>query len=55
MTSVYEGKVLAKVQLIHVEQMSLHNFIISRPKIHTFFPVEFVKLSGTVVVASENT
>ena len=32
MTSIYEKKNLAKVQLIHAEQMSLYNFIILRKK-----------------------
>ena len=39
---------------IHAQQMSLYNFIISRKKKrlqHSCFPVEFVKVSRTVVVA----
>ena len=32
MTSIYEKKNLATVQLIHAEQMSLYNFIILRKK-----------------------
>ena len=28
MTSIYEKKISAEVRLIHVEQMSLYNFII---------------------------
>ena len=32
MKSIYEKKNLAKVQLIHAEQMSLYNFIILRKK-----------------------
>ena len=28
MTSIYEKEILAEVRLIHVEQMSLYNFII---------------------------
>ena len=54
--SISEEKVLAKVQLIHAEQMSLYNFIIlSKKRLqHRCFPVEFVKLSRAVVVASEN-
>ena len=42
---------------IHAEQMSLYNFIISTKKKRLqqrCFPVEFMKLSRTVVVASEN-
>ena len=30
MTSIYEKKFLAEVQLIHAEQMSLNNFVILR-------------------------
>ena len=32
MTSIYEKKISAEVQLIHIEQMSLYNFIILRKK-----------------------
>ena len=32
MTSIYEKKVSAEVPLIHVEQMSLYNFIILTKK-----------------------
>ena len=46
----------AEVQFIHAEQMSLYTFIILRKKDCStgFFCVEFVKLSRTVEVASEN-
>ena len=50
-------KKLAEVWLINAEQMSLYNFIILRKKetpTQLCFPVKFVKLSRTVVVASEN-
>ena len=30
MTSIYEKKISAEVQLIHAEQMSLNNFVILR-------------------------
>ena len=58
MTSIYEKKILAGVWLVHAEQMSLKEKIILRKKKRLqqrCFPVEFVKLSRTVVVASENT
>ena len=32
MTSIYQEKVSAEVQLIHAEQMSLYNFIIWKKK-----------------------
>ena len=32
MRSIYEKKVLAKVQLIHAEQMPLYNFVILKKK-----------------------
>ena len=35
MTSIYEEKISAEVQLIHVEQMSLHNFIVLEKTIDT--------------------
>ena len=50
-------KKLAEVWLINAEQMSLYNFIILRKKetpTQLCFPVKFMKLSRTVVVASEN-
>ena len=49
-------KKLAEVWLINAEQMSLYNFIILRKKgtpTQLCFPVKFMKLSRTVVVASE--
>ena len=48
---------MAEVWFINAEQMSLYNFIILRKKeipTQLCFPVKFVKLSRTVVVASEN-
>ena len=56
MMSVYEKFFLAEVQLIYAEQISLYNFIILRKKRlqHRCFPVELLKLSRAVVVASEN-
>ena len=50
-------KKLAEVWLINAEQMSLYNFIILRKKetpTQLCFPVKFMKLLRTVVVASEN-
>ena len=50
-------KKLAEVWLINAEQMSLYNFIILRKEetpTQLCFPVKFMKLSRTVVVASEN-
>ena len=54
---IYEEKILTEARLIHVEQMSLYNFIILRKKKTPTrcFLVEFVKLSRTVVATSENT
>ena len=50
---MYEKKISAEVRLIKAEQMSSHNFIISRKKETPaqVFPVEFVKLLKPVVVA----
>ena len=52
MTSIYEKKILAEVQLVHAEQ---NHFKEKKKPEHMCLPVEFVKLSRTVVVASENT
>ena len=52
MMSIYEKNFLAKVPLIHAE---LHHFKEKKRLQHRCFPVEFVKLSRTMVVASENT
>ena len=35
MTSIYEEKISAEVRLIHVEQMSLYNFIVLEKTIDT--------------------
>ena len=45
MTSIYDKKISTEVQLIHTGKM---------PLTHRYFPVDVVKLSKTVVVASEN-
>ena len=58
MMSIYQKKIFEGVWLIHAEQMPLCNFIILWKKetpAQVCFPVEFMKLSRTVVVASENT
>ena len=43
MTSVYEQTISAEVRLIHVEQMSLYNFIILRKKQWTQMKIKQLK------------